>query len=176
MQISTDIYEHIKITAIDTLEYYNIKSLPINAFEMAYKIGLTIIPYSSFGKSAELLKKYSEDGFLVDKTIYYNDQCRNFGRINNTIMHEVGHYVLGHVSNGETEEKEANFFAKYTLAPPPLIHKLIKEPTINGVADLFDISYTAAHNAIDYYYKWQNYGERNYTTYEQKLLRLFDVA
>ena len=176
MHLRADTYEHIKITAINTLEDYNIKCVPINAFEMAYKIGLSIIPYSAFGEKAELLMKQSEDGFIVGKTIYYNDKCKNYGRINQTIMHEIGHYILGHKSNGEEEESEANFFAKYTLAPPPLIHKMLNNPTIEDIADLFDISYTASQNALNYYRKWRYYGGLDYTPYEQKLLRLFNVA
>lgn len=112
MKLKTDLYEHIKITAINTLEYYNIKCVPISAFEMANKIKLSVIPYSVFGKNAELLMKLSEDGFIDGISIYYNDKCKNYGRINQTIMHEICHYILGHKSNGEEEESEAKFFAK----------------------------------------------------------------
>lgn len=176
MHLRVDTYEHIKITAINTLEYYDIKCVPISAFEMANKIGLSVIPYSAFCEKAELLMKQSEDGFIVGKSIYYNDKCKNYGRINQTIMHEIGHYILGHKSNGEEEESEAKFFAKYTLAPPPLIHKMLDNPTIEDIADLFDISYTAASNALNYYQKWRYYGGLDFTPYEQKLLRLFNVA
>lgn len=176
MHLKVDSYEHIKITAINTLEYYDVKCVPISAFEMAHKMGLSVIPYSVFGNKSELLMKLSEDGFIDCKSIYYNDKCQNYGRINQTIMHEIGHYILGHKLNGEEEESEAKFFAKYTLAPPPLIHKLLDYPTIENIADLFDISYTAARNALNYYQKWCYYGQIDFTSYEQKLLRLFNVA
>lgn len=39
-------------------------------------------------------------------------------------MHEIGHIVLDHSEGSELAEVEARFFAKYALAPPPLIHKL----------------------------------------------------
>lgn len=176
MHLVADTYEHIKITAINILEYYDIKSVPISAFEIANKIGLSVIPYSVFGEKAELLMKLSEDGFINNKSIYFNDKCKNYGRINQTIMHEIGHYILGHISNGEEEESEANFFAKYTLAPPPLIHKMLDNPKIEDIAENFDISYTAARNALNYYQKWCYYGGIDFTPYEQKLLRLFNVA
>ena len=176
MLLRTDTYEHIKITSINTLEYYDIKCVPISAFEMANKIGLSVIPYSAFGEKSKLLMKQSEDGFIVGKSIYYNDKCKNYRRINQTIMHEIGHYILGHKSNGEEEESEAKFFAKYTLAPPPLIHKMLDNPTIDDIAELFDISYEAAFNALKYYHKWYQNGWTNYTSYEQKLLKLFNVA
>lgn len=176
MHLIADTYEHIKITVINTLEYYNIKGVPINAFEMAYKIGLSVVPYSSFGEKAKLFMKKSEDGFILGKIIYYNDKCKNYGRINHTIMHEIGHYLLGHISEGQEEESEANFFAKYILAPPPLVHKMLDRPTYEDIAELFDISYTAAQNALNYYHKWRYYGGLDYTPYEKKLLRLFNIA
>jgi len=176
VHLRADTCEHIKITAINTLEYYDIKCVPISAFEMANKIGLSVFPYSAFGEKAELLMKLSEDGFICGTSVYYNDKCKIYGRINHTIMHEVGHYILGHTSNGEEEEKEASFFAKYTLAPPPLIHKMLENPTIEDIAEIFDISYTAARNALNYYKKWYYYGEIDFTPYEEKLLRLFNVA
>ena len=42
-------------------------------------------------------------------------------------MHEVGHYALGHIKEGDEEEAEAEFFAKYALAPPPLIHNMVED-------------------------------------------------
>ena len=43
-------------------------------------------------------------------------------RIRFTIMHEIGHIVLDHTEHSDLAESEANFFAKYALAPPPLVH------------------------------------------------------
>ena len=78
-------------------------------------MGIKIIPYSSFPASKRwLLEKKSEDGFSVEKTdgqwiIYYND-FKNYGRVNNTIMHELGHIVLDHTEYSEIAEKEVKFF------------------------------------------------------------------
>lgn len=54
--------------------------------------------------------KKSEDGFSVEKNIgewyiYYNDK-KDYGRINNTIMHEIGHIVLDHSEDSELAEKK----------------------------------------------------------------------
>ena len=49
---------------------------------------------------------------------------KGYGRINNTIMHEIGHIVLDHSEDSELAEKEVKFFAKYALVPPVLVHKL----------------------------------------------------
>ena len=43
--------------------------------------------------------------------IYYNDK-KDAGRIRFTILHEIGHFVLGHLQQSDLAESEANFFAK----------------------------------------------------------------
>lgn len=91
-----------------------------------------------------------------------------------TILHEIGHAVLGHNENTDDDiaEAEAAFFAKYAVAPPPLIDK-IKPNDPQKIENIFHISYEAATYAFSYYYKWLVYGNKNYTDYEIKLLHLF---
>lgn len=72
-------------------------------------------------------------------------------------------------------EAEAKFFAKYAIAPPALIHKLELKNAVE-VYKQFNISYEAACYAFDYYKKWLFYGNKNYTNYELRLLRLFSEA
>ena len=92
---------------------YGISCAPINGFEIAHKMGVKVIPYSAIAPGKrELLIKESEDGFSVQRTngqwyIYYNDE-KNYRRINNTIMHEIGHIVLDHSEDSELAEKEEN--------------------------------------------------------------------
>ena len=184
MKLKSEQYEYIKQTVVDTFEYYGIKCIPINCFEMAYKMGIKIRPYSAFDtKLKERALKYSTDGFscLKDGTWYivYNDEKENYGRMNNTLMHEIGHFALGHTDlSGEEEEAEAKFFAKYALAPPPLIHtvhnnlKVQITPTI--IKDMFYISDEAAHIAYSYYQKWLKYGTKNPSEYDVKLIQLIE--
>ena len=171
--------EEIKEIVVSTFEELNIKCIPISGFEMATKLNAIIIPYSSKSENArQLMMTESEDGFSVKRDgvwyIFYNDS-KGYGRINNTLMHECGHIVLDHTEDSELAEAEAKFFAKYALAPPALIHKL-------GLKDAyevymhFDISLEAAGYAYSYYCKWLNYGNKNYTNYELKLLQLFKEA
>lgn len=184
MRLSDEQYENIKQTVIDTFLEYDIKCIPINAFEMALKMKLKIIPYSALDdEKKEAALKISADGYSLETKdnewrIYYNDACENYGRINQTIMHEIGHYALGHIDegDGEEEEAEAKFFAKYALAPPPLIHNMGEEITVDNIKSRFDISYQAARYAYTYYWKWLNLGEDDYTEYELKMLDLFEVA
>lgn len=116
MRLSDDTYEEIKQAVADMFVDYDIKGVPLCSFEVAIKIGMTIIPYSALD-SAMWLKAvgYSEDGYSVETNegewiIYYNDEDKDYSRINQTIMHEIGHYILGHTEEGEIEEAEAKFF------------------------------------------------------------------
>ena len=183
MRLKNEQYEEIKQIVIETFEAYDVKSIPINAFEMAFKMGIIVVPYSSLSvKSRKLAMAYSIDGYSVETgsawTIYYNDACRNYGRINQTIMHEIGHFALGHTEDGDEEEKEAEakFFAKYALAPPPLIHNMQQPIKIETIMTTFDISYQAAEIAYKYYQSWLRYGGQYYTVYEERMLELFEVA
>lgn len=181
MKLETEQYEEIKQIVSDTFVEYGIKATPINAFEMAYKMGIQVMPYSSFSvEKRQAIETFSNDGFSVGDgygrwTIYYNDLATNYGRINQTIMHEIGHYALGHIESGEREEAEANFFAKYALAPPPLIHKLGKNITIKQIMNTFDISYTAAMYACNYYKNWLDFGGGTYKNYELQMLQQFNT-
>ena len=173
-------YEEIKRIIVDLFVKYDVTCVPVNGFELATKMGIKIIPYSAipFTKRYLLFKK-SEDGFCAEKTlgewyIYYNDEM-DYGRINNTIMHEIGHIVLDHSEDSELAEKEVRFFAKYALVPPVLVHKLkLNDPY--DIADVFDVSFEAACYALSYYRKWFQYGSNDYTDYAVKLLHLFEIA
>lgn len=125
--LSDNRYEEIKKIVVDLFVSYNVSCVPVNAFELASKMGIKVVPYSAISKTKRyLLFKESEDGFCVERTsgdwfIYYNDQ-KDYGRINNTIFHEIGHIVLDHSEDSELAEKEVKFFAKYALVPPVLVH------------------------------------------------------
>ena len=169
-------HEEIKEIVVDMFEKYRVSCVPICGFEIATRMGIKVVPYSALDERVrKLMIKESEDGFTkIDRgeyVIYYQDN-KTYGRINNTIMHEIGHIVLGHLEESELAEAEAKFFAKYALAPPPLIHKFkLKSP--DEVRALFAISQEAACYAYDYYQKWLAFGNRKYTAYEIKTLALF---
>lgn len=175
--LSCERYEEIKKIVVDLFVKYDVCCIPVNGFELATKMNIKVIPYSATPQNKRwLLLKESEDGFSVEKNpgewyIYYND-IKDYGRINNTIMHEIGHIVLDHSEDSELAEKEVKFFAKYALVPPVLIHKL-KLDNPKDIANSFDVSYEAARYAHSYYKKWLQYGSPNYTDYEITLLNLF---
>lgn len=170
-------YEEIKQIVVDLFVKYDVSCVPVNGFELATKMGVKVIPYSAIPENKRwLLLKKSEDGFSVEKNIgewyiYYNDK-KDYGRINNTIMHEIGHIVLDHSEDSELAEKEVKFFAKYALVPPVLVHKLKLDNPMD-ISDIFEVSFEAACYAYSYYQKWLQYGSSEYTKYELTLLKLF---
>lgn len=182
MRLSDEQYEYIKQAVLDMFVAYDIKCVPISAFEIAMKMGLTVIPYSALEnekKSAAL--RISKDGYSIETNdgewiIFYNDECKSYGRINQTIMHEIAHYYLEHIQEGDEEEAEAKFFAKYALAPPPLIHQLIEYVNAEAIMQTFDLSYEAACIAYEYYCKWLRFGDEDYTLYELCMIELFGIA
>lgn len=177
-KLSRKRYEEIKEIVVEMYEKSHVSCVPISAFEIATRMGIKIVPYSVFGEDLlELMLSESEDGFTVinygQYAIFYNDYKTTYKRINNTLMHEIGHIMLGHLEESELAEAEANFFAKYALAPPPLIHKLkLKSPA--EIEKMFEISHEAACYAYEYYQKWLYFGGRQYTDYEKRTLAIFE--
>lgn len=178
MKLSDERYEEIKNIVGGVFGRYNITTIPINPFELAHKMGFKISPYSSLDPSIRLIcYKFNKDGFLLKSKddynyIFYNDN-RITGRINNTIMHEIGHYVLDHGQESDLAEAEANFFAKYILAPPVLIYKY-RLKDAEEVESAFNVSKQAAKIAWDYYMKWLLFGNRDLMSYEHKVFNLFE--
>ena len=180
IRLSNQRYEEIKCIVVKMFLEYGVSCVPINGFEIAHKMGVKVMPYSAYSSNIRwLLIKKSEDGFSVEKTngqwyIFYNDE-KDYGRVNHTIMHEIGHIVLDHSEDSELAEKEVKFFAKYALAPPVLIHKL-KLDNPESISQTFEISHEAACYAYNYYQKWLRFSGSDYTSYEYQLLYLFGQA
>ena len=182
MKLHDDDYEFIKKEVIDLFERYNICCIPISGFELAVKMGIILIPYSSLSKEKyEAVTITSSDGVYFEpgdgrEIIYYNDAI-GYERCNMTILHEIAHSVLGHYDGMDPQvvEAEAKFFAKYAAAPPPLVHK-IKPNCSEDIASVFMISNQASQIAYEYYCKWLKKYEINgrYLAYESKLLMIFD--
>ena len=178
MKLSDEQYEFIKGEVTALFERYNVQGIPINGFELAYKMGIVLVPYSSLNDNKhKAAMKASPDGFYMEDIqgrdiIYYNDEG-SYERMNMTILHEIGHCVLDHQNGSEEEEAEAKFFAKYALVPPVLVHKL-KLTTPEEISETFDVSFEAAYYALVYYNKWLRYSGKYYKSYVEQLLALFN--
>jgi len=171
-------YEELKSKVADLFEKINLCGLPINAFEIAAKLNFHTVPYKAWPDRAEKLAKKQKDGvsFLFERETYilYND-AKTFERQNWTIMHEIAHRSLGHKSESIVAEREAEFFAKYALIPPPLVNMLgLKSP--DEIQKNFIASREAALYGINYYQKWLRHHSTTFTQAEERILRLFAAA
>jgi hypothetical protein len=171
-------YEEIKFAVVSLYEKYDIHCTPVSGFEIATKMGAKLKPYSTFSTAdQDFIRAKFPDGCSWNQNgvsyIAYNDD-QKYTRQNWTISHEVGHITLKHTQASDIAEAEANFFAKFALAPPVLIHKYGLN-TVGEIMERFDIGYTAAANALESYQKWYLYSG-GYSTVELKICKLFGVA
>ena len=179
--------DEVKQDVADMFEECDIHTWPIDCFEIARKLHYVLRPYSSL--SPEALTE-DPDGYskvemnpitgMYQYVIYYNDASGNEGRIRWTVFHEIGHIYRGHHdnpddSNSEIEEAEADLFAKYAIAPLPLI-RYLKLTRPEEIQDTFCTSLEASYNIMDYFWKRVQYGPRNMESFEIQIIRLFQVA
>lgn len=135
-----------------------IQSFPIDCVKILKHYGYRIFTYNELkGKNTELYEMclaYSEDAFREGATmiVAYNDE-KPTGRIRFSLMHELGHHILKHNGNSNNNEKEANAFASFILAPRMAIH-YAKCKNANDVSHIFEMSHEAAKNAFDDYLRW----------------------
>lgn len=134
-----------------------IKEPPILAKEIAENIGLNVVCV----KFNEIDSKYNKiSGFIdTDSCNMYVNALENPKRMNFTIAHELGHYLLEHTSKAEygellyhrplckeddpVIEKEANYFAANLLVPEEFLKKTIKNYpfiTDSQLGNIFGVS------------------------------------
>ncbi len=176
-------YEEIKDVVSRLVKKYNVQNIPVNVFALARKLGIRLVKFSDLTEyEMQCLAKFgvSEDtaGFyaLAEKNgqtipyIYYNDKLE-LGRIRFTILHEIGHIVLGHIEQSDLAEAMADFFAKYLIAPPMLVYK-IRPIDYMEIKEVFLLTKTCAWNSFDYYQTWKRHHFRvgRYEEYENRIL------
>ena len=175
MFLSYDRYEEIKRAVVDLFETTGIASVPVNPWLMAAKSGIRLIRYSELPeKEASKLRSLCDGGVFFKNqelrpTIVYDDSV-GVGRQRFTILHEMGHYILGHHQDSDLAEAEANFFAKYAIAPPMLV-SLISPNDYIDIALAFGLSDDCAYYSMLYYQKWLKVP--NLTDYELLLVTRF---
>lgn len=159
-------YDFIEENANDMIEDLGEIVFPLNCFNVARKLGISLKEYSDYREEDKaFLLSISNDGFCVKKinqfVIAYNDENPEV-RIKFTIWHEIGHIQLGHldsfadnvlsVSTSNKLEKEADYFARYVLAPLPLIC-LLGCDSVEKIATSCKISHQCAGYVFDNYNK-----------------------
>lgn len=172
MKLTNKRYEEIKEIIVEIFETVGLSDFPIEGKDIAVKLGINLIPYCKT-KDEKRLIELNENGLCGFENgkvyIWFNDKkCK--GRINFTVLHELGHLILGHTEQCSLAESEADFFAKYAIAPPVLI-EMLNIKSKNELKNYFVVSNEESKYAWIYYLKWKKIN--NYKDYEYKLLNLF---
>lgn len=141
-------YDRIKYAVYEVYERSSINRLPFDCMEVINLLGYSCIRYSELNNEQKAAcLQLSEDACILGKDIYYNDK-KSKRRTRFSLMHELGHLVLG-----TPDEAEANNFASNILAPSMAVYysglKNIRE-----ISNLFDISLECAKYAYETCEKW----------------------
>lgn len=173
MKLSNARYESIKKDVVKVLSKYNINTIPIDPFQLAKRMGISLIKYSEMDDCDTLVSnQLQKDGFIfvVYKKIFYNDKCLP-NKIRFTIFHEIGHLVRNHHQFSDLAEAEANWFAAYIMAPPPLVD-LFDIDEYTDIVDIFHTTLECATYSMNRYVSWKSQS-RKLKDYEIELINLF---
>lgn len=142
----------------------NIRRYPLNPVGLAERLGVKVIPYRRFcelaGTRLEALLELSPDGVCCYKDsvpmVIYNAEVQSKGRRRWTLLHELSHLMLGHITPedglGERrlsedcrrwQEAEADGFAAALIAPLGIAH-LCNIQSAGEMAGVFGLSAESA--------------------------------
>lgn len=110
-------YHDILVKILDVYRDCEVQSFPIDCYSILRHYGYRIFTYQNIRDINERLyqycRNYSEDAFRYGaKRIIAYDENKSPFRIRFSIMHELGHIMLGHSRECAYNEQQANFFAK----------------------------------------------------------------
>lgn len=181
MRLTDSRYEQIKYGVVTLFQQAGMKTIPVDAWSLARKLGVELKPYSILTEEQRLaalrlcegaLKyRYVDPAGVSHWVIVYDDE-NPIGRQRFSILHEIGHIVLGHKQDSELADAEADFFAKFAIAPPMLVH-VIKPCDYLDIAESFGLSNECAYNSMNYYNKWLRVP--GYSPYEVSLIEMFTI-
>lgn len=173
-------YEFIELSVASLFSELEITKYPIDPFDIIGRKGYVLFKYADLSLKKRLaLRSQGRDAisFYNPNTgrfeIYY-DSSQSWERIRFTLMHEVGHIVLGHKEESDLAKKMADAFAAYALAPSPIIMKFKCEDYID-IMNTFSVSEPCARIIIDRYNNWFMYGG-SLKEYEKILISLFESS
>lgn len=155
--ISLDL-ERIKEKVIEVYKECDIHTFPIDCFAILEHYGMRTITYCDVKQNnPELylaISSYSKDAFRFRMSVYYNS-CNTDRRIRFSLMHELGHYILGHEEETQENEDEADCFASHMIAPRIAIEEF-GCTTADELHERFKLSYAASNRTLMDYNKWKN--------------------
>lgn len=180
IRIPKKVYDKIEAAVVGLFVELNISSFPIDPFDIVKRKGYILHTYSELLSEVrqELVQRKLEATSMFNPVLgtymIYYDETKSLGRIRFTIMHEVGHIVLGHKQESDLAKMMANYFAAYSLAPSPIIMQYNCENS-QDIAEAFDISMESADHTYKRYKNWYDYGGPM-REYENELIELFNLA
>lgn len=168
-------YDYCNQKACEFLEEFNIITFPVNIESVIHKNKWGLIKYSEImhdfncDRGTVIRCLGSKDGYTQydgnNYTIAYNDDDSLGNRTRFTLMHEVGHIYLGHLTDFEATklfrgsltksenkvlENEANAFARNVLVPTTVLKYLGNKAPYN-VSKTFGITESAAKTRLAFY-------------------------
>ncbi len=157
------------------------KTIPVDAWGIAQRLGVELVKYSELSEGQRkaalrlcdgAMKFRMLDGAGLSHQVIIYDDSVSLGRQRFSILHEIGHIVLGHKQDSVLADAEADFFAKFAIAPPMLVH-MTKPSDYLDIAQAFGLSEQCAYNSMSYYNKWLRVP--GCTAYERSLVELFTI-
>lgn len=165
--IMTNRYDELDKAALQIMMDYSDGKFPTDLRRLCAKLRIKLTPYSALGASKlSKVKSIASSGELSDgfsillgepdqegyvAYAYYNDddgEILSDKRASFTIAHEIKHVVYGERNPSIVQEDEANHFARYLLAPTPLlIVGKYKDPY--EIQKRFGLTFTASRHALE---------------------------
>lgn len=175
-------YPELKFSVVETFSKLGYIRLPVNPSELFETFGIQCLAFQAVYDSStvegfsNLLFCPSGLSFTISKDNHINKYIacnlqESPGRVRFTKLHEMGHTVRNHLQDSETAEIEANFWAKYAIAPPALVEEL-GVTTPEEIAKYFGTSMECASNILKYHENWRRYG-KNDRTIDDEILNLY---
>ncbi len=159
-------------------------SIPVNPRDVAKRLGYVIKMLSEyiendgdqelrngvFGKKQDGLSYYD---FRIQKYVIWVNDIDSYSVKHDefTIMHEIGHIMLGHKVDSQLAEMEANCYASYCLVPSPL-PCMFSCGSPADIAATFNVSDECAMLCFKRFINWYTY-PRDMKQYEEKLITYY---
>ena len=156
-------YELATNAAYQELKHYEGNFPKIDVFELLHRDKNILL--KSYTQAADFLScshnefayniAQSEHGFTVtdidsDKHIIYFNNLKDKKTIRFTLMHELGHIRLHHVTDNSISNREANCFARNILCPIQLVEGF-NLTTAKDYAECFGVSLPMAEASLANY-------------------------
>ena len=166
-------YEKILWKVLETFQKCNVKSFPINCYDLLKQYGYECMEYSELEEEKQTAcYQVSDDAFRLNHTVYYNDSIKGY-RKRFSLMHELGHIVLNHKAPyTDQHEREANFYASNILAPRMAIN-YSKCKNASDVARIFRMTYESASYAFDDFRRWRRKAVYRMCAYDKAVYNHF---